>query len=190
MKNLLLLFVLGFALFWVGCEKENLQQVHLIPSEVETTVAQPPQGVSVMCCMVDPEIQFSAAPTGLWAGVTFMPPFPGNNVIPTKRMVYRVNGSVVHDPDDESLSASCNGANSLQDKFLIPWNLLTECPNLIEISIDLGQTGGLTGFTSCIGDDPVVLAEESYVVGYDYRNPRSAGVHCVGDGDQIIDKGE
>ena len=180
MKNVLLLFVLGFALFWVGCEKEQLLDGHnLVPSEA--TVPQKPdvrngQQSELQCCTLEDELIVNVTEAGLEVTVSFMPPVSGNAVTPVKWMTYSVNGVVVHDPGVEEVE-TCSEV-LLTDTYVYDWEILGECPDLIEVNARVGNFG-FNGFKDCpstaIGG--VTYMHENDYIGWT-RDPKTAGVAC------------
>ena len=177
MKNLLLLFVLGFALFWVGCEKEEI----VIPASAEMTQQQympntdeavveanalhnPPQSSETLdCCEIGSPIKLFHLDQSQRVLYTY--PFKTSEVGMGSRVIQRiyVNGAFYE-------QTSIFSSDNCDDEFgvgYINYSDLGECPDRIRIEARLQYFDG--GWITC--DTRELKRNDNYVYNLSYSPP-------------------
>ena len=172
MKNLLLIFFLGFALFWMGCEKEEIvvldkeqaQQIKTNPEASEQPVAfserMPPPD---LCCEITAPFTFSSYATNStssgyltridWGGFTV----PKDIAYPAIVTIY-TNGNYY---DDYQFTEPCQEINSAPPLF-VDEMFFAECPREIKVVVSLTSASS--------SGDPISCGYEEFVYNAPFPN--------------------
>ena len=140
MKNLLLLFFLGFALFWVGCEKEemiNMPAITQIDESSRETLKTESISRSAGCCEFDAITFTYNDPLDVLEVGTVWDHASGFSRVNIRVLVNSVTFDTHMDLDSDEF---CPGGGKI---FSVPYSLFTECPSRIQViaSIETSDDG-------------------------------------------------